>query len=292
MMKILQINITSARNKKPQLAQILHEEDIHIACLSETFLKPKDKYQISDYNIIRKDRPSASYGGGVAILLKKDISFNVLPIRLSNEKIEIIACTINSQMAKITIVSLYIPPTINFNTADLDNILKNIPTDSRILCCGDFNAHHFSWGCNATDLKGITLLEWIERHDLVLLNNGSRTFMGCVNPSALDLSICSPSLALVSEWMVLNETLGSTHCAILIKLQLRPELRSKICFGVPKHIPDHILNDKVSEILNSENFLNADDGEKFDKFSEMFYDNFKTKISRKSYPDSPWWNVN
>lgn len=73
MMRIFQLNATSLRNKRPQLIQFLKEEDVDIMCISETFLKPTDVYNIPFYDIIRTDRPSHTHGGGVAIVIKRSI---------------------------------------------------------------------------------------------------------------------------------------------------------------------------------------------------------------------------
>lgn len=290
MMRILQINTTSVRNKKPQLTRFLVEEKIDIACLSETFLKPADKFEIMNYNVIRKDRQSPTRGGGVAIVLKNNLSFKILPIQLTNGQIEILACVINTQIYDVIIVSVYIPPSVNFGGNDLDDILRKIPANSKIIFCGDFNSHHYSWGCDSTDNKGTIIFDWVEKNNMVILNDGSKTFFGCSNPSSLDLTISSSTLSLISEWKTLNETFGSTHCAIQIDLQLRPKQKVKLSYGVPKNISDLDLNSAMSDIFNSNDFINTKDEEKFDVFSQMFYERFKIKIDPRMYHENPWWN--
>lgn len=291
-MKIIQINVTSIRNKKPQLSQFLGENKIDVAIISETFLKPEHKFGIPNYNIIRSDRDTTTFGGGVAILLEKSILVKVLKINATNKNIEIAACEFNSHMGQIVILSTYIPPTPTYDSKDLENILKQIPSNAKVLWCGDFNAHNQLWGNSSTDNKGTHVMNFIEDNNLVLLNDGSKTFFGCANPTAIDLSICSPALGLISSWSTLNESLGSSHCMIYINVQLKPSLQQKISYGVPKNIPTNILNDKVKAFMDSQQFSNCPEEKKFCEFSTFFYDTFKTRISRKNYPDSPWWNTN
>lgn len=214
-MKIIKINLTSIRNKKPQLSQYLKENNIDIAILAETFLKPEQVFHIHNYNILRKDRITSTYGG-VAILMRKSINFKPLSINATNANIEIVACEFNSNIGNIVIISIYIPPSTSFNSRDLNNIIQQIPANSNFMLCGDFNAHHPMWGDTNMDSKGTYVVNFIEDNNLNLLNDGSKTFFGCLHPSAIDLSICTPSLALVSSWSTLNESLGSSHCVIKI----------------------------------------------------------------------------
>jgi len=63
---------------------------------------------------------------------------------------------------------------------------------------GDFNAHSVSWGCFNNDSKGKIIQDLLLQQNLSLMNNGSIT---CLSPasgvqSAMDLSICDPSLYL------------------------------------------------------------------------------------------------
>ena len=68
-LKIMQWNSRSAICNKHSLTKFLHDENIDVALLSETWFKPLQTYSFKGYNIIRKDR----YDGkaGAAILLKK-----------------------------------------------------------------------------------------------------------------------------------------------------------------------------------------------------------------------------
>ena len=69
---ILQINIDGIRAKKTELAKILDEYKVDLACIQETRLTPKVDFNLSNYTIIRKDRTigrkghnSNNAGGGI-----------------------------------------------------------------------------------------------------------------------------------------------------------------------------------------------------------------------------------
>ncbi|XP_059223474.1 uncharacterized protein LOC131997121 [Stomoxys calcitrans] len=189
-------------------------------------------------------------------------------------------------------MSAYIPPSATFNKNDLSHMLSLVNSDDHYIICGDFNSHHQIWGNRNIDDKGSMMVEFIEDNDIVLLNDGSKTFFGCANPTAIDLTLCNPSLALIATWTAMNETLGSGHCVIRVSLQLRPKVQQKISYGVPRFIPKDTLNQGVWGILQSDTFRMTQEGEKFDVFSRLFYEKFKARTDMKNHPDTPWWNLN
>ncbi|GFY63448.1 hypothetical protein TNIN_437481 [Trichonephila inaurata madagascariensis] len=68
-LNILQLNINGTQKKLDELSCILHENNIHIACLQETKLNQNLKLKVKGYTTIRKDR-SDNPGGGLAFLVK------------------------------------------------------------------------------------------------------------------------------------------------------------------------------------------------------------------------------
>ena len=76
-LKLAHVNIRSCRNKEVEISLFLRENDIDIITLKETWLKNNFKFDIPNYNITRKDRASRQ-GGGVAILVRNDIKFDII----------------------------------------------------------------------------------------------------------------------------------------------------------------------------------------------------------------------
>jgi len=113
-----------------------------------------------------------------------------------------------------TICSIYLPPT-NFNSADLDQLLSQLPPP--ILLLGDFNSHSTLWGCTKLDRRGKQIEDMLTKQDLCFLNDTSSTYLhpAIGTTSALDLSICSPNLFLEMTWKVNDNLSGSDHYPII-----------------------------------------------------------------------------
>jgi hypothetical protein len=84
---------------------------------------------------------------------------------------------------------------------------------------GDFNAHAPFWDRLRTQVSSNRFLQNIIDSNLVLLNDGRITRIPDVfyhSPSAIDLSLVSPDLAVNTDWEVHDDCLGSDHLPIII----------------------------------------------------------------------------
>jgi hypothetical protein len=74
-------------------------------------------------------------------------------------------------------------------------LLSELPPSYTLL--GDFNAEHILWGRNLTDDREALDYDVYADFDLILLNTGAHTHLclGSGASSALDLSFCSPGIA-------------------------------------------------------------------------------------------------
>lgn len=208
--KIIQWNCRSITSKKSDLIYLINKHKPCIIALSETWLKPNTFFRISGYTCVRHDQ-SNGYKG-TAILIKNPIPYTAFPLPSHSNDFSMTAIISNN----ICFISIYIP----FPTSDImsciDNIISNIPKPFMIL--GDLNSHHPSWGCSLNKNYGENLLNIIDKHNLCILNTGAPTRRTTPeqNISAIDLSICTPELALKLSWEVLPSTYGSDHFPILI----------------------------------------------------------------------------
>ena len=82
---------------------------------------------------------------------------------------------------------------------------------------GDFNSHNIIWGCKEINKKGKILEKIINENNLYLLNTAMQTYINPFsgNTSAINLTICDPSIYMDFSWQVHNDTCGSDHFPIL-----------------------------------------------------------------------------
>lgn len=96
-LNIISLNINSlvSISKQTFLLNFLnkHKPDIMILC--ETKLNKSRKIKFKDYEIVRKDRPNSTLGGGTAILIKKELKFVEIEInKLDFECLELCAISL------------------------------------------------------------------------------------------------------------------------------------------------------------------------------------------------------
>ncbi|KAG5875849.1 hypothetical protein JTB14_036805 [Gonioctena quinquepunctata] len=82
---------------------------------------------------------------------------------------------------------------------------------------GDFNGHNIIWGSQKTTPLGRKLLIQSTARTLNL-NNGANTHFNLASgsSSAIDLSLCSPSILIDHTWRVAEDLHGSDHFPIMI----------------------------------------------------------------------------
>lgn len=213
---IVQWNAQSIKNNKPFLETLLYSQKVSCALISETWLKSKDNFQISGYNIARQDRPDG-YGGS-CILIKNGIPFSILNCQNNNPQTQICAIQIVIDNKKINLVSIYSSPKHKTSALMWSNIFLQF--SGLILIGGDFNAHHTTWGSEINNFEGRQILETVTDINLTILNDGSPTLLPrpLIRKSAIDLTLCSPTFAPNLNWSVINNTMGSIHFPILVTL--------------------------------------------------------------------------
>ena len=166
--KLSHVNMRSCRNEEVEISLFLKENDIAILTLNETWLKGNFKLDVPNYTITRRDRPSRQ-GGGVAILKRTDIKFDIIDtcstINTDNEAITII---LKSTQDLTNISTIYIPPASSINTTLLENIKK---AADNINITGDLNAKHTYFNCTKTDRWGMALKKALYNADLFIADN-------------------------------------------------------------------------------------------------------------------------
>ncbi|GBP79958.1 hypothetical protein EVAR_52956_1 [Eumeta japonica] len=96
-----------------------------------------------------------------------------------------------------------------------------------------FNCHHTLWGCGGVDFVTRTLVDIIDKLDHFILNNSTPTRRTRPHSSfsALDLSFCSPDLALLLSWEVPQAFCPCCGGTKNVHELLRKEEELKFCTG-------------------------------------------------------------
>lgn len=214
-LNILQWNAQSIKPKLVSFSEILRQEKVHIAVLSETWLEPECDFKVNGYCVYRADRDD-SYGG-VAILVHKSVKAQQKFFQIHNSGIEIVCVKVFNCELFENIIAIYCPSRIVTTHQDWSNLLALWSTKTLIL--GDFNAHHVSWSYK-TDLRGTLIHDSLLDSKFFALNDGIHTRVRLVDnylqQSSPDISLVSIDIAHNFNWTVLNENLGSDH--LLIKI--------------------------------------------------------------------------
>ena len=119
----------------------------------------------------------------------------------------------------LNIISIYYPTgPVDDNT----DWLKHLNIEgSKWLIMGDFNAHAPFWEKECSFVSSNRLIENIVDSKLYMLNDGSFTRIPDISthrPTAIDLSFISPQVAVNTSWCVGDDSLGSDHLPITIKI--------------------------------------------------------------------------
>ena len=282
---ILQWNIRGLiRNYTPGLQPLINTLNPTIISLQETKLA-NNNFKINNYtayNHINKNTLIAA--GGTSLFIKNHIPQKEITI---NSKLQCIAVKI-STFRPITICSIYIPPTENFNLKQLKDIEIQLPKPYIIL--GDFNAHSPLWEQeNKNDIKGKIIEDLITQTNTILLNDKSPTYISpaTLKTSSIDLTLCSPTLAPFLTWYTQEDTSFSDHYPIIIKnnIPTKTEIPNKLNFK--KANWEYFRNQCKKELhLNSNNKTIESFTEKLLEITE----NSIPKLSTKPRKNKSWFN--
>ena len=115
-----------------------------IVLLSETHWKEPCRVKFKAYNILKKNRPDRP-GGGVAILVNKQLSFYRIPLTL-HDSVEAIGVSILSRNNSYSdFISAYAPK----GDCDMLDVSEFFSRPNPVVIGGDFNGHHPMWETNA-----------------------------------------------------------------------------------------------------------------------------------------------
>lgn len=225
---ILTWNARGIRNKKLELFTFLIDNDVHICLVSETWLKPELSIRHSEFRVYRNDRDDAR-GGGVAIIIKKNIRHNLLPI-VDTKLIENIGIILYTNMGTINIYSCYFPGgrsgTNGNRKEEFASDLHRLTRDDKYILGGDFNCRHREWGCIRANCWGNMLHERLQSsYNMNMIYPSEHTYIPSDSNrqgSTLDLFLtCIPQC--ISPAVTIND-LSSDHLPVKITLNFNLNL--------------------------------------------------------------------
>ncbi|KAG1697716.1 RNA-directed DNA polymerase from mobile element jockey [Nymphon striatum] len=279
--------LSEDRSKYDEICRLLNDHNPTAMCLQETRLNDTFNTTIRRYSIYRRDLPSEHPAGGVCIIVNNQIPHSSVQL---NSSLQAIAVRVSMHKV-LTICSIYIPPSSPIIAADVEDLLHQLPAPA--LICGDFNGHNILWGSRVTNSRGRTIENIILNTNLCLYNDTSMTYLdlSAGTYSALDLTLCHPSLLQDFTWMVDGDLHTSDHFPIHVKgngppIKGRPQ-RWKL------HKADWTMFKQLcAEQLNISSLAEISD--QYSEFITILHEVAEISIPKTSqYPkrfNKPWFN--
>ena len=151
-LKCMYTNCDSIINKVNEFELTVRNNNPHIIFLTETKLNKEiinsEIFLCNAYEIYRRDRSPSDGGGGVCILVRKDLNSLIISDTFFINGCECIGCVIKISNKTILASCMYRPPSYSRdqNTMFFDQIklLNDFNCDQFILC-GDFNFGNINW---------------------------------------------------------------------------------------------------------------------------------------------------
>jgi exonuclease III len=211
-------NCQSLSNKFLSINHYISVNKIDIMCLNETFLSESTKSVnlIKNFSIIRQDRKQK--GGGVAFIIHKDISYEIIESK-STQDHEFIAIEITSKEEKITLLNAYVHPKSKTDFNFVSRIAKK--NSNKMILVGDLNSTNISWSCNSTNTRGKRLETICSNNNLLILNSSTPTSRKSTN--IIDMVISSEILFnRIEEVTVDTDFDMSDHWPVVFNFVFKP----------------------------------------------------------------------
>ena len=224
--KILQWNCRSILKNIDYLKQYLSSKNIQVLLLQSLNVSSDNLPIIPGYYhppVFEQCLGRAQ----TAIYIREGLDFCIRTPPVSNNVISVSCCAVMVKFSAnliLNLASVYLPKgPDNENTEWLKEFQDQ---RDKWIIGGDFNAHAPFWDNACSFVSSNRFIDNVADSVLCILNNGNITRVPDVanhNPSAIDLTFASPSLALNCSWETGDDSLGSDHVPIIISLNNRIE---------------------------------------------------------------------
>jgi len=231
-LRVVTWNANSIYHKKDEFFDFLLENVIDIALINETHLKRDLSFSHPEFKSYRLDREGQLSKGGVAILVRHNISHYLLP-SYHTKILECIGVSINSTSGPIHFISAYRPggrSTSEDISKFRSDILNITSCRNSFFICGDLNARHSSWGCSRANQAGCALFNC--SGDFAIHHPPSYTripFNRMQSPSTLDIVLSNGFHDIQN--MSAPVELSSDHLPVLFE----------VCSDIRRETPDYFV---------------------------------------------------
>lgn len=285
--QVFQWNCNGIYDKYEEIKLIINQHHPDIICLQEIKTKPSQIINIKDYNTYRNNNINPNGQWGVAILIKNTISHILIII---NTNLQAVACQVRLHGRQITVCSLYIQPSYNLTANDLNQLCNQLPRP--FILMGDFNSHNRLWGSTNEDRWGRLVSDTIDQYDLVILNDGSPTFLSTSGRMThIDLTLASQDISAIWSWRVEEDSRGSDHFPItLINNQNSPIQTRRPKFIEEKADWESFQNDVQLFSINLDQPVSDIVGKMNDKIMNSASRNIPKTSENPTRKLVPWWS--
>ena len=199
------------------------ELEVDVITIQETHLTKGNKVPfIPGYSPVRADMKNKGRGGLLSFVATslpmqriKDESKNATEVSTFVVRFK------KNKWAKIS--NTYCPPDSPAYEPGFVQLRTDIiPTSPNTIICGDFNAHAPLWdNIQPTDERGNEVIDFSAASSLNIINDGSptRTSPETGQGSSPDIALAGSFWSNKASWSVIDNSIGSDHCPILIELK-------------------------------------------------------------------------
>ena len=211
------------RHKKAEFYDFLLTFKVlpEVVCIQETW-NPQDKKKLRfmGYKEPVSYRRNDQQGGGVATFIREGLDSEEIPYKHKNKHLEVSIVRIFGNNKNVDIINLYTNGKHLISQGDFEHILTLV--GKHFIIVGDFNIHDSLWDTEylgSETAAGKEFNQFVEENDLVILNDGTGTYLSPVSNqlSALDLTLTTRDVSRNCHWYVHQNCLGSDHYPIISK---------------------------------------------------------------------------
>nr|GEX79159.1 craniofacial development protein 2 [Tanacetum cinerariifolium] len=176
-------NVGSLTSKLLELVDALERHRVDIACFQETKWKGSSNKEVNGYKLWYSGSQTARNGFGV--ILRACLKDKVVHVNRCNDRI--ISLTLVIEGETVNVISAYTHQVgLSEEEKDfwdsLDEIVRETPTDQRLILGGDLNGHigattegysgvHGGFGYGVRNEEGRSILDFATAHDLAVVNS-------------------------------------------------------------------------------------------------------------------------